>query len=186
MSLPSLDISRGAGRLRILAGDLTREPTDAIVNAANAHLAGGGGVDGAIHRAAGHDELQAACRAVMARRGRPLDPGEAEITPGFNLTARFVIHAVGPIWRGGTSGEPEALTRAYENCLGLAREHSLETIAFPAISCGVYGFPVDRAAPLALRALLKGLEQGLVREARMVLRGEQALALWLEAGRALA
>ena len=181
MPRTSLDINCGPGRLRILMGDLTLEDADAIVNAANPGLAGGGGVDGAIHRTAGHDDLQRACQEAIARRGGPLSPGEAEITPGFRLTARYVIHAVGPIWRGGGQDEPGALTRAYQSCLNLAREHSLETVAFPAISCGVYGFPVDLAAPLALAALLNGLEQGMVREARMVLRGAESLSAWVAA-----
>ena len=185
MSQTSLDIARGPGRLRILQGDLTLENADAIVNAANPGLAGGGGVDGAIHRAAGHRDLQGACQEAIARRGGPLRPGEAEITPGFRLTARYVIHAVGPIWRGGEQGEPEALVRAYAACLGLARDHSLAIVAFPAISCGAYGFPTDLAAPLALRTLLAGLEQGLVQEARMVLRGETAFSRWLEAAERL-
>lgn len=173
--------------LTIVQGDLARADTDAVVNAANAQLAGGGGVDGAIHRAAGHAKLQTACRDIITRRGKPLEPGEAVITPGFGLPARFIIHTVGPIWRGGSQGEPQALARAYAGCLRLAAEHSVASLAFPAISCGAYGYPVHLAAPLALETLLRELAQGpargVVNEIRMVLHGRAALDQWLEAAR---
>lgn len=134
----------------VVRADLTTLAVDAIVNAANERMLGGGGVDGAIHRAAG-PELLAACRAVPeVSPGVRCPTGEARITPGFRLPARFVIHTVGPVWRGGGAGEAELLASAYRSSLALAAEHGLERVAFPAISTGVYGFPPDRAAALAV------------------------------------
>lgn len=167
-----------SGQLVIRQGDLTRMNTKAIVNAANSRLAGGGGVDGAIHRAAGQEKLQAACREIISKIGS-LPAGKAVITPGFDLPAEYIIHTVGPIWRGGTQDEARTLKSAYTNCLALAREHRLESIAFPAISCGVYGYPVEQAAKIAINALWAGLEAGLVKQAVMVLHGETAYETWL-------
>ncbi len=131
-------------RIQLEIGDITTQKVDAIVNAANESLLGGGGVDGAIHRAAG-PELLEACRPLNGCR-----TGCAKITPGFNLPAAHVIHAVGPIYRDGQSGEPELLAAAYRTCLQIAAEHALETVAFPAISCGVYSYPLADAARIAL------------------------------------
>ena len=139
-------------RVAIEQGDITRQAVDAIVNAANQTLLGGGGVDGAIHRAAG-PELLEACRALG---GCPT--GEARITPGFRLAARCVIHAVGPIWSGGDRGEDELLAGAYRASLALAREYDLESIAFPAISTGAFGFPLERATRIAIDEVLRHLE----------------------------
>ena len=167
----------GSGHLFLHQGDITALTFDAIVNAANSRLAGGGGVDGAIHRAAGIAELRAACEAIIAEIGS-LPPGKAALTPGFNLPSKYIIHTVGPIWRGGADNEPTLLRDAYLNSLRLAHENDIRTIAFPAISCGVYGYPVEDAARIALAALKQGLEQGLAAEAGMVLHGEAAYAIW--------
>ena len=140
---------RAEDRVVVVAGDITRLAVDAVVNAANETLLGGGGVDGAIHRAAG-PELLAACRAFPeVRPGARCPTGEARITPGFGLPARYVIHTVGPVWRGGGRGEAELLASAYRSSLALAEAHGLETVAFPAISTGAYGYPLDAAARIA-------------------------------------
>jgi O-acetyl-ADP-ribose deacetylase (regulator of RNase III) len=135
------------GEIQIIEGDITRLDVDAIVNAANSSLLGGGGVDGAIHRAAG-PELLAACRPLG---GCPT--GEARITPGFRLKARWVIHTVGPVWHGGGQHEPELLCACYKNSFALALENNVKRIAFPAISTGVYRFPKQDAAMIALEAM---------------------------------
>jgi O-acetyl-ADP-ribose deacetylase (regulator of RNase III) len=173
----------GNGVLRLVMGDITKDDADAIVNAANSALAGGGGVDGAIHRAAG-PQLLAACREIIAKIGQ-LPTGEAVITPGFDLPARYVIHTVGPIWRAGSDGEPEKLQSAYTQSLARAAEAGLSTVAFPAISCGVYGYPLKLAAPLALQALAQGLKTGPVREVRLFLYGEPAFNTWRAAAEEL-
>jgi O-acetyl-ADP-ribose deacetylase (regulator of RNase III) len=135
------------GQIRIVQGDITQLEVDAIVNAANSSLLGGGGVDGAIHRAAGPD-LLAACRELG---GCPT--GEARITPGFKLPAAWVIHTVGPVWHGGSQGEATLLRACYENSFELARQKGLKSIAFPAISTGVYGYPKQPASAIALAAM---------------------------------
>lgn len=138
-------------RMAVWQGDITKVEVDTIVNAANSSLLGGGGVDGSIHRAAG-PELLAECHTLG---GCPT--GEARITRGYNLPARHVIHTVGPVWRGGRQGEEEMLARCYRNSLALAAAHRLRTIAFPAISAGAYGFPLDRATHIAVTETAKAL-----------------------------
>ena len=139
--------------IEVIESDITTLPVDAIVNAANETLLGGGGVDGAIHRAAG-PQLLAACRALPQVRPNVRCPtGQARITPGFRLPARFVIHTVGPFWRGGSYGEPDLLTSCYRESLRLAGENGVGSIAFPAISCGVYGYPLEAAIAIAVRTV---------------------------------
>ncbi|MFA5327306.1 MAG: O-acetyl-ADP-ribose deacetylase [Prolixibacteraceae bacterium] len=144
-------------RIEILQGDITKLDVDAIVNAANSSLMGGGGVDGAIHRAGGPAILEQ-CRQIVARQGR-CATGNAVITSGGNLPARFVIHTVGPVWHGGSSNEDKLLENAYLNSLKLALENNIETIAFPNISTGVYGFPKDRAAQIAVHTVQEFLKE---------------------------
>jgi O-acetyl-ADP-ribose deacetylase (regulator of RNase III) len=140
-------------RLILVRGDITKLAVDAIVNAANTTLLGGGGVDGAIHRAAG-PELLAECKTLGGCR-----PGEAKITRGYSLPARFVIHTVGPVWAGGQRGEPETLANCYRNSLRMASENGLRTIAFPAISCGVYRYPIPEAARIAVETTSQFLHE---------------------------
>ncbi|MEY2505711.1 MAG: O-acetyl-ADP-ribose deacetylase [Verrucomicrobiota bacterium] len=140
-------------RLKLVRGDITRLAVDAIVNAANTTLLGGGGVDGAIHRAAGPG-LLAECRTLGGCR-----PGEAKITRGYKLPAAHVIHTVGPVWSGGTRGEPETLSNCYRNSLRLAVDNGLRTIAFPAISCGAYRYPIADAAQVAVETTREFLRE---------------------------
>jgi O-acetyl-ADP-ribose deacetylase (regulator of RNase III) len=141
-------------RALIVRGDITTLAVDAIVNAANESLLGGGGVDGAIHDAAG-PELLEACRRLGG-----CEPGEAKLTPGFVLPARWVIHTVGPRWQGGAAGEEEVLRRCYRSAIAIARERGLRSLAFPSISTGAFGYPLDLAAPVALEEIGRGLAGG--------------------------
>ncbi len=141
-----------APRVDIVRADITRLDVDAIVNAANTTLLGGGGVDGAIHRAAG-PKLVEECQTLGGCR-----PGEAKITRGYNLPARFVVHTVGPVWSGGKRGEPEVLANCYRNSLQLAVKNKIKTIAFPAISCGAYRYPIQEAAAIAVKVTCNFLE----------------------------
>jgi O-acetyl-ADP-ribose deacetylase (regulator of RNase III) len=140
-------------RLEVIQGDITKQEVDAIVNAANNSLLGGGGVDGAIHRAAGPQLLEE-CRKLNG-----CATGDAKITKGYNLPAHWVIHTVGPVWQGGHQGEDELLARCYRSCFALAKQHALRTIAFPSISTGAYGFPVERAARIAVTEIRNVLEK---------------------------
>lgn len=144
-------------RIKLIQGDITKLKVDAIVNAANSSLMGGGGVDGAIHRAGGPAILEE-CREIVARQGR-CGTGNAVITSGGNLPAKYVIHTVGPIWHGGNNNEAKMLENAYQNSLKLAVDNGIETIAFPNISTGVYGFPKDRAAQIAVRSVQEFLKE---------------------------
>lgn len=137
--------------LKVIEADITTLAVDAIVNAANSTLLGGGGVDGAIHRAAG-PELANYCRTLQ---GCPT--GEAKISPGFNLSVKYVIHTVGPVWHGGDRGEAELLANCYHNCIKLAQQHNVTSIAFPAISTGVYGYPINDATDIAINRVLQSL-----------------------------
>jgi O-acetyl-ADP-ribose deacetylase (regulator of RNase III) len=167
----------GTASVVLLAGDLTKQAVDAIVNAANPSLMGGGGVDGAIHRAGGPAILEE-CREIVAKIGR-LDTGKAVITSGGSLPARWVIHTVGPIWQGGGRGERGLLGSAFRNSLALADERGLATVAFPSISTGVYGYPMAEAAEVALAAIQNYLAGGSgLKEVRIVLFGEKAVKAW--------
>jgi O-acetyl-ADP-ribose deacetylase (regulator of RNase III) len=161
-----------AGRMVVVQGDITKQKVDAIVNAANERLRGGGGVDGAIHRAAGPQLLE----ECIQIGGCPT--GEARITKGYNLPARYVIHTVGPVWHGGGKGEPELLASCYRNSLGLAVANDVKTIAFPGISTGVYGYPLEAATRLAMATVKDRLAaMPTLEEVRFVTFGAEATAV---------
>ncbi|MGD1118886.1 MAG: O-acetyl-ADP-ribose deacetylase [Dehalococcoidales bacterium] len=163
-----LAIKISQSRLSLVQGDITRQATDAIVNAANSGLMGGGGVDGAIHRAGGPAILEE-CKKIVARQGR-LPTGQAVITTAGDMPAKHVIHTVGPVWRGGHNNEPELLASAYRESLKLADASNLTSVAFPSVSTGVYSYPVDLAAPVALREVVKFLaEKTSIKEVVFVL-----------------
>jgi O-acetyl-ADP-ribose deacetylase (regulator of RNase III) len=172
MTVPSA-LRQAFGRIELVEGDITRQAVDAIVNAANQSLLGGGGVDGAIHRAAGPQLLQE-CQALGG-----CSTGEAKITAGYRLPAKFVIHAVGPVYRDGRHGEPDLLRSCYLVSLRLAEEKGCRTVACPAISCGVYGYPMAAAAHIALIAAAEWLsEHSRPERVRFVLFGQQAHGVW--------
>ncbi|MBZ0304646.1 MAG: O-acetyl-ADP-ribose deacetylase [Anaerolineae bacterium] len=169
-------------RIELVQGDIVQEETDAIVNAANAALAGGGGVDGAIHRAAGAEELQAACRKLGG-----CATGDAKITPGFKLKAKYIIHAVGPVYQPGSEESPRLLASAYRRSLEVAIENGAQTIAFPAISTGVYGYPMKAAAQIALKtAAAFARQHDSIELIRFVLFGSDAYEIFKAALRELA
>jgi O-acetyl-ADP-ribose deacetylase (regulator of RNase III) len=160
-------------RIAIIAGDITQQRVEAIVNAANTSLLGGGGVDGAIHRAAG-PELLAECRTLGG-----CATGQAKITRGYKLPARWVIHTVGPVWHDGRHGEDELLASCYRSCFALVEQHGIKTVAFPSISTGAYGFPMDRAARIAVRETKQFLEQNpSVEQVMLVCFGASALEIY--------
>ena len=165
-----------ASRIAVVEGDITGQAVEAIVNAANTTLLGGGGVDGAIHRAAGPD-LLAECRTLGG-----CATGQAKITKGCRLPAKWVIHTVGPVWRDGQHGEDALLASCYRSCFALAAQHGLRTIAFPSISTGAYGFPMERAARIAVREVKSFLEQNVsIEQVRLVCFGPGAVAIHSQA-----
>lgn len=169
----------GQTLVTLLQGDITAQDTQAIVNAANSRLAGGGGVDGAIHRAGG-PEIMAQCDEIRARQGG-CPTGQAVLTTGGRLKAAYVIHTVGPIWRGGAHDEDRLLASAYQSSLRLAVQHGITTLAFPSISTGAYGFPLERAAAVAVRAVEEFLLEHPLKEVRWVLFSQRDYLVYRQA-----
>ena len=168
------------GKIEIIQGDITKQTVDAIVNAANCSLLGGGGVDGAIHRAAG-PELLAECRTLGGCK-----TGEAKITKGYKLPARFVIHTPGPVWHGGNNGEADKLRSCYRNCLVLASDNGCKTVDFPSISTGVYHFPLEKASDIAIKTISEYLfEHPEIERVRMVCFDERTKGFYEKARRSL-
>lgn len=177
----AMNLRVGSTKILILKGDITEQDTEAVVNAANSGLMGGGGVDGAIHRAGGPQILEE-CRQIVARHG-PCPTGQAVITGGGRLKARYVIHAVGPIWRGGDAGEDGLLRQTYLSCLDLATTYGITSLAFPAISTGAYRFPKCRAACIALHTVVTYVKKQPFAEIRFVLFTDEDLETYKEAAR---
>jgi O-acetyl-ADP-ribose deacetylase (regulator of RNase III) len=165
--------------LSLIQGDITEQETEAIVNAANSTLLGGGGVDGAIHRAGGSTILEE-CKKIREKQGG-CPTGEAVITSGGNLTAKWVIHTVGPVWSGGNQGEDDLLRYAYSNSMKLAREKGIHSLSFPSISTGAYRFPIDRASRIALDSVKDFIDDNAFEEVRFVLFSESDLKVYEEA-----
>lgn len=166
-------------KLCLIQGDITLQETDAIVNAANSSLLGGGGVDGAIHRAGGPEILEE-CKKVRAKQGG-CPTGEAVITTGGNMKAKYVIHTVGPVWSGGKRNEEQLLRNAYYNSLNLAKSKDLRSVSFPSISTGVYSFPIDRASKIALATVKEFVQEHDFEEVRFVLFSERDLKVYEDA-----
>ena len=169
----------GKTKLNLIQGDITLQETDAIVNAANTGLLGGGGVDGAIHRAGGPKILEE-CKKIRAKQGG-CPTGEAVITSGGNMATGYVIHTVGPVWSGGNRNEEQLLRNAYYNSLNLAKENGIKSISFPSISTGVYRFPIDKAARIALTTAKEFIQENNFEEIRFVLFSERDLQVYEEA-----
>lgn len=173
------------GTLELVQGDITVADTAAIANAANSMLMGGGGVDGAIHRAAGPELLDALREVKRSLPGGLLDTGRAVLTPGFGLRARVILHCVGPIYEREGERAPELLASCYREALALCREHAIESVSFPSISTGVYGYPVTEAAPVALGAVAAALAEAGPKLCRFVLFDAETLEAYLQAARDL-
>ena len=186
MENQATEVTVNQAKLRIIQGDITRQATDAIVNAANPGLMGGSGVDGAIHRAGGLTILEE-CKQIVARQGR-LPTGKAVITTGGNLKAKYVIHTVGPIWHGGNKGEPELLASAYQQSLKIAAEKNINSVSFPSISTGAYGYPIGQASEIALDAVITFLSQrtASLREVVFILFDSRTLGVYSSALREIA
>jgi O-acetyl-ADP-ribose deacetylase (regulator of RNase III) len=174
-----MEITIGKTRLNLIQGDITLQETDAIVNAANNGLLGGGGVDGAIHRAGG-PEIREECKKIRAKQGG-CPTGEAVITTGGNMATEYVIHTVGPVWHGGNRNEEQLLRNAYHNSLNVAKENGIKSVSFPSISTGVYRFPIDKAAKIALTTVKEFIQEHNFEEVRFVLFSEKDLKVYEEA-----
>jgi O-acetyl-ADP-ribose deacetylase (regulator of RNase III) len=174
-----MDKEIGKTKLNLIQGDITLQETEAIVNAANTSLLGGGGVDGAIHRAGGPKILEE-CKKIRAKQGS-CPTGEAVITTGGNMATEYVIHTVGPVWSGGNRNEDQLLRNAYYNSLNLAKKNGIKSISFPSISTGVYRFPIDKAARIALTTVKEFIQEYNFVEVRFVLFSEKDLRVYEEA-----
>lgn len=176
-----MEASFVSAKLKLVPGDITEQRTDAIVNAANSSLMGGGGVDGVIHLKGGTQILEE-CKLIRRSLPYGLSTGDAVATSGGRLKAKYVIHTVGPVWSGGNNGESEFLSQAYRNCLALALKIEIKTISFPSISTGAYGYPIEKASRVALRAVVDFLRENVeIEEVRFVLHSENDLKVYEEA-----